>query len=76
MATANTPVVRMATSVSLPQAGQIAGVLRVGASYSVRGRQLDDITTAESLARDMLRAGIHMQKVSNCYQALGAPQNN
>lgn len=52
---------------SLPQAGQIAGVLRVGASYSVRGRQLDDITTAESLARDMLRAGIHMQKVSNCY---------
>lgn len=36
--TANTPVVKMATQIIAPVQGQVIGVLRIGASISVRGR--------------------------------------
>lgn len=44
--TANTPVIKMATQVIAPVQGQVMGILRVGASISVRGRQLDLVNAA------------------------------
>jgi hypothetical protein len=46
------------------------GFLRVGASLSVRGRQLDNVDTAESLARNINEAGIPLTQVTNAFKLL------
>jgi hypothetical protein len=51
------------------------GFLRVGASLSVRGRQLDNVDTAESLARNINEAGIPLTQVTNAFKLLPVQSN-
>jgi hypothetical protein len=51
------------------------GFLRIGASLSVRGRQLDNVDTSESIARNIANAGIPMVQVQNAYKLLPVSSN-
>lgn len=46
------------------------GFLRIGASLSVRGRQLDFVDTPENIARSMVKAGIPMAQVATAYKLM------
>jgi len=67
---ANTPTIRMASQFLAPFAGQVMGLLRVGASFSVRGRQLDNTLTAQMIAKRIQEKKIPITDVNKQYQLI------
>jgi hypothetical protein len=64
---ANTPTIRMASQFLAPVQGQVMGLLRVGASFSVRGRQLDNTLTAQMIAKRIQEKHIPIADVNRQY---------
>lgn len=66
---ANTPVIRMGAQFLAPVNAQIMGFIRVGASFSVRGRQLDNTVTAQMIAKEIREHKVPLAEVSKALKS-------